>query len=75
MQALGLALDDVIDALHAVDAGTATCAGERWRLERVVEQIDAQITQLQSVRGNVLDVLAECDDGRCRFVDGRDEAR
>jgi DNA-binding transcriptional MerR regulator len=72
LQALGLTLDEVIDALHAADAGTATCASERWRLERVIERIDAQIGQLQTVRGSVLDVLAQCDSGRCRFADDRD---
>jgi DNA-binding transcriptional MerR regulator len=72
LQALGLTLDEIIDALHAADSGTVTCAGERWRLERVVEQIDAQIAHLQTVRSNVLDVLAECESGHCRFADMRD---
>jgi DNA-binding transcriptional MerR regulator len=71
LQALGLTLDEIIDALHAADSGTMTCASERWRLERVITQIDAQIAQLQAVRSNVLDVLAECDSGRCRFADSR----
>ena len=71
LQALGLTLDEVIDALHAADTGTATCSGERWRLEGVVERIDAQIAQLRSVRSNVVDVLAECDSGHCRFSDSR----
>jgi DNA-binding transcriptional MerR regulator len=72
LQALGLTLDEIIDALHAADSGDLTCASQRWRLERVVEQINAQIAQLQAVRGNVLDVLAECDSGRCRFTDRGD---
>lgn len=72
LQALGLNLGEIIDALHAVDSGPVTCTSERWRLERVVEQIDAQIVQLQTVRSNVLDVLAECDSGHCRFADSRD---
>jgi DNA-binding transcriptional MerR regulator len=66
-QALGLTLDEIIDALHEADSGTATCASERWRLEHVIEKIDAQITHLQTVRSNVLDVLADCDSGNCRF--------
>jgi DNA-binding transcriptional MerR regulator len=69
LQALGLTLDEVIDALHAADSGTATCASERWRLEGVVERIDAQIAELHTARANVLDVLADCDSGHCRFGD------
>jgi DNA-binding transcriptional MerR regulator len=72
LQALGLTLDEVIDGLHAVDSGTATCTNQRWRLERVVERIAAQIAQLQQVRDDVLDVLAACDSGRCRFADAGD---
>jgi MerR family mercuric resistance operon transcriptional regulator len=75
LQALGLTLDEIIDALHAADSGPATCTGERWRLERVIEQIDAQVAQLQTVRTNVLDVLAACDSGNCRFADSRDTVK
>jgi DNA-binding transcriptional MerR regulator len=69
LQALGFTLDEVVDALHASDAGTATCADERWRLVRVLERIDGQIEHLAAVRDNVRDVLADCDAGQCRFVD------
>jgi DNA-binding transcriptional MerR regulator len=75
LQALGLTLDDIIDALHAADSGDVTCASERWRLERVIEQIDTQVAQLQTVRTNVLDVLADCDSGHCRFADSRDTVK
>ncbi|MCZ7538022.1 MAG: MerR family DNA-binding protein [Acidimicrobiia bacterium] len=47
MQALGLTLDEVVDALHATDQGGATCASERWRLEAVLERIDAKIAELR----------------------------
>ena len=69
LQALGFTLDEVIDALHASDAGTMTCADERWRLEDVLVRIDRQIEHLAAVRDNVRDVLADCDAGHCRFVD------
>ena len=69
LQALGFTLDEVVDALHASDAGTATCAGERWRLERVLQRIDRQIAHLAAVRQNVRDVLEDCDAGRCRFAE------
>lgn len=70
LQALGLTLDEVIDALHSTDRGTATCASERWRLEAVVERIDAQLAELRAVRKEVRSVLAACDAGRCLFADG-----
>jgi DNA-binding transcriptional MerR regulator len=68
LQALGLTLDEVIDALHAHDRGDATCATERWRLEMVLERIDVRIADLKRVRHDVVGVLAECDAGRCRLV-------
>jgi DNA-binding transcriptional MerR regulator len=69
LQSLGLTLDEVIDALQAHDRGRATCASERWRLETVLVRIDSKIADLKRVRRNVAGVLAECDAGRCRFIE------
>ena len=67
LQAHGFTLDEVIAALHSLEAGT-TCADERWRLERVTDRIDRRIAELQALRGKVLDTLAACDAGACRFA-------
>ena len=69
LQALGLTLDEVVDALHATDRGDATCASERWRLEAVLERIDAKIAELRTVRREVTKVMAACDRGACVFAD------
>ena len=69
LQALGLTLDEVVDALHATDRGDATCASERWRLEAVVERIDAKIAELRAVRREVTKVMGACDRGECVFAD------
>lgn len=69
LQALGFTLDEVIDALHATDRGGVTCASERWRLEAVVERIDAKVDELRAVRREVRKVLAGCDSGKCVFAD------
>jgi DNA-binding transcriptional MerR regulator len=69
LQALGLSLDEVIDALHATDAGDVTCESERWRLEAVMERIDAKIAELRSVRRELGKVMASCDRGECVFAD------
>jgi hypothetical protein len=66
---LGLSLDEVIDALHATDSGDATCGSERWRLEAVVERIDAKVAELRAVRREVTKVMQACDRGRCVFAD------
>jgi DNA-binding transcriptional MerR regulator len=68
LRGLGLTLGDVIDALHTTDRGTATCASERWRLEAVLDRIDAQLGELRAVRKEVRSVLAACDAGRCVFA-------
>jgi DNA-binding transcriptional MerR regulator len=68
LQDMGFTLDEVIDALRAHDAGGATCDSERWRLEAVVDRIDARIADLRRARRNTMTVLAECRAGRCRFA-------
>lgn len=70
LQALGLTLDEVVDALHVFGAGDATCASERWRLEAVLERIDAKIVELRAVRREVTKVIGACDRGACVFADG-----
>ena len=69
LQALGLTLDEVIDALHATDRGDATCASERWRLEAVLERIDAKIAELRAVRRDITEVMGACDRGACLFAE------
>jgi DNA-binding transcriptional MerR regulator len=69
LQGLGLTLDEVIDALHATDRGDATCESERWRLEAVLERIDAKIGELRAVRREVRQVLAACEQGCCVFAE------
>lgn len=71
LQALGLTLEEIVDAFHSSDSGTATCESERWRLEVVVERIDVRIRELRRTRREVTAVLAECAAGRCRFADRR----
>jgi DNA-binding transcriptional MerR regulator len=71
LQRLGFTLDEVVDALRAHDSGTATCATELWRLEAVVERIDARIAELRRTRRAVTGTIAECRAGRCRFTSAR----
>jgi DNA-binding transcriptional MerR regulator len=68
LQNLGLTLDEVIDALHAHDQGGATCDSERWRLEAVVERLDAKIAELQRARQAATRALDDCQNGRCRLT-------
>jgi DNA-binding transcriptional MerR regulator len=67
LQNLGLTLDEIVDALRAHDAGTATCESEQWRLEAVLERIDGRIADLRRTRRLVTDTLRDCRTGRCRL--------
>jgi DNA-binding transcriptional MerR regulator len=69
LQSLGLTLDEVIGALHAGDAGTASCQTERWRLEAVLDRIEARISELARLRGAVSEVLTACDAGSCLLTE------
>lgn len=68
LQGLGLTLDEIIEALHAHDTGTATCASELWRLEAVLDGIDAKIAELHRTRRLVAGTIEECRSGQCRFA-------
>jgi DNA-binding transcriptional MerR regulator len=68
LQHLGFTLDEIIDALRAHDAGDATCESELWRLDAVLERIDARIAELRRTRRLVATTMRECSSGNCRFV-------
>ena len=68
LQDLGFTLDEIIDALHSHDTGNATCASERWRLEAVLDRLDARIAELQRARANTADTLDACRAGRCQLT-------
>ena len=72
LQNLGLTLEEVVDVLRAHDAGGATCGSERWRLEAVIDRIDANLAELRRVRRSILTITEECRDGRCRLARARE---
>ena len=67
LQAIGFTLNEVIDALAAHDAGGATCESERWRLDAVLERVDAKRAELDALRGRIVEAREACAEGRCRF--------
>ena len=67
LQGIGFTLSDAVDALAAHDAGNATCESERWRLQAVLDRVDAQLAELSALRGRIVDAQAACEAGRCRF--------
>jgi DNA-binding transcriptional MerR regulator len=68
LQNLGFTLDEIIEMLHAHDAGTATCDSEQWRLEAALDRIDARIAELRRTRRLVTTTMRECRTGHCRFA-------
>ena len=72
LQQLGFTLDEIIDALHTHDSGAATCDSELWRLEAVLDRIDAKMSELRRTRRTVTATIAECRAGRCRFTPAPD---
>lgn len=65
LQSLGLTLDEIIGALHAQDAGHASCASGRWRLRAALGRIESRIADLARVQGELRDALAACEAGAC----------
>jgi DNA-binding transcriptional MerR regulator len=74
LQGMGFTLDEIIDALHAHDTGAATCDSERWRLQTVVDRIDAKIDELRATRDHTLAIIEECRTGKCRLKLPQDTA-
>ena len=68
LQRLGFTLDEVIDALRAHDAGTATCESELWRLEAAIDRIDEKIAELRRTRRALTASIKDCRAGSCRFA-------
>lgn len=71
LQAVGFTLGDAVDALAAHDAGGATCESERWRLQAVLDRVDAKLAELQALRGRIVEAQAACAADRCLFTRGR----
>jgi DNA-binding transcriptional MerR regulator len=68
LQAIGFTLNEAVDALAAHDAGGATCESERWRLQAVLDRVDARLAELEALRGRIVEAQAACEAGRCRFT-------
>ncbi len=65
LQSLGLSLDEIVEMLAAVDAGTATCENQQFRIESVVQRIDAKLRELRATRRKAVQVLQACRVGTC----------
>src|SRR5262245_66697030 len=68
LQAIGFTLTDAVDALAAHDAGGATCESERWRLQAVLDRVDARIAELHALRARIVDAQDACESGDCMFT-------
>jgi DNA-binding transcriptional MerR regulator len=68
LQAIGFTLNEAVDALAAHDAGGASCESERWRLQTVLDRVDAKLAELTALRVRIADAQAACEAGRCRFT-------
>ena len=68
LQAIGFTLGEAVDALAAHDTGTATCETERWRLQAVLDRVDARLAELTALRSRITQAQEACASGRCRFT-------
>jgi DNA-binding transcriptional MerR regulator len=75
LQAIGFTLADAVDALAAHDAGGATCETERWRLQVVLDRVDAKLAELNALRDRIVQAQDACVSGRCRFTSAQQPGR
>src|SRR4051794_37450880 len=68
LQTVGFTLNDAVDALAAHDAGGATCESERWRLDAVLDRVDARLAELNALRRRIVQAQNACAEGRCLFT-------
>jgi DNA-binding transcriptional MerR regulator len=71
LQAIGFTLSDAVDALAEHDAGGATCESERWRLQAVLDRVDAKLSELTALRGRIVDAQEACENGNCLLTSPR----
>jgi DNA-binding transcriptional MerR regulator len=67
MQEIGFTLADAVDALAAHDTSGATCESERWRLQAVLDRLDAKLAELGALRDRIVEAQKACADGRCEL--------
>jgi DNA-binding transcriptional MerR regulator len=65
---IGFTLAEIVDALAAHDAGGATCESERWRLDAVLDRVDAKLVELKALRRRIVKTQKACDAGRCVLI-------
>ena len=68
LPAIGFTLNVAVDALAAHDAGGATCESERWRLQAVLDRVDAKLAELNALRAGIVEAQEACASGRCVFT-------
>jgi DNA-binding transcriptional MerR regulator len=68
LQAIGFTLNEAVDALAAHDAGGATCESEQWRLQAVLDRVQARIAELSALRARIVQAQDACTSGRCMFT-------
>lgn len=68
LQAIGFTLNDAVDALAAHDTGNATCESERWRLQAVLDRVEARLAELTALRGRIVQAQEACTSGHCLFT-------
>jgi DNA-binding transcriptional MerR regulator len=68
LQAIGFTLKDAVGALAAHDAGGATCESEQWRLQSVLDRVDAKLADLEALRARIVQAQNACASGHCMFT-------
>jgi DNA-binding transcriptional MerR regulator len=71
LQAIGFTLNDAVDALAAHDTGEATCQSEQWRLQAVLDRVDAKLAELNALRRRIVQAQDACARGHCMFTTPR----
>jgi DNA-binding transcriptional MerR regulator len=68
LQAIGFTLGEAVEALAAHDAGDATCESEQWRLQAVLDRVEARLAELQALRQRIAAAQQACASGHCLFT-------
>jgi DNA-binding transcriptional MerR regulator len=75
LQAIGFTLSEAVEALAAHDTGEATCESEQWRLQAVLDRVDAKLAELTALRARITAAQDACASGQCRFATAGRSAR
>jgi hypothetical protein len=71
----GTVREQVVARLRCREVPGATCESERWRLDAVLDRVEAKLAELNALRERIVAARNACANGHCMFAGDSASAR